>query len=361
MALDRVRNDVYARALERVITPDSVVLDLGAGLGIHGLMAARLGARRVYLVEPEDVIAVAGEAARANGLQDVVRCLQGRLEDVQIPEPVDVIVSVLTGNLLLSEDLLPVLFRARDQYLKPGGALIPAAATIELAPVTAPGLFEREIAGWAIPQHDVMLSVARTYAANTVHFRWDRSEVTALAASRTIHTLDFAAASYDALHAEATFPVQTAGLCHGLAGWFTMQLGDEWVSTGPDAAPMHWSAGFFPLDPPLPLTIGDTLTVRLDRPPFGDWSWRVSSAAGSRRQSTMLSMPLTPATLEKAATTHRPSLSADGDAAQYVLSQCTGSSTVADIAANVRSRWPDRHRTVEDALRFVQRLVKSLS
>jgi len=125
MALDRVRNDAYAAALERVVTPTSVVLDLGAGLGIHGLLAARLGARRVYLLEPEDVISVAEEAVRANHLQDVVTCLHGRLEDVDVPEPVDVVVSVLTGNFLLSEDLLPILFRARDAFLKPGARSFP--------------------------------------------------------------------------------------------------------------------------------------------------------------------------------------------------------------------------------------------
>ncbi|MGQ0732592.1 MAG: 50S ribosomal protein L11 methyltransferase, partial [Acidobacteriota bacterium] len=112
MALDVRRNDAYRAALEQAITPDSVVLDLGAGTGVLGLMAARLGARRVYLVEPEDVIAVAEEIVRANSLQDVVTCLQGRIEDVKPPEPVDVIVSVLTGNFLLTEDLLRTLYHA---------------------------------------------------------------------------------------------------------------------------------------------------------------------------------------------------------------------------------------------------------
>src|SRR5262245_24671006 len=127
MALDVRRNAAYHEALARVVGPESVVLDLGAGTGIHGLMAARLGAKRVYLVEPEDIISVAGEIARANGLDRVVRCLQGRIEEIELPEPVDVIVSVLTGNCLLTEDLLPSLVDARNRMLKPGGCLIPCA------------------------------------------------------------------------------------------------------------------------------------------------------------------------------------------------------------------------------------------
>ena len=176
MALDAGRNEAYARALAAAITPDSVVLDLGAGTGVHGLMAARLGARRVYLVEPEDIIALAEENVRANGLQDVVRCIQGRVEDVTLPEPVDVIVSALTGNFLLTEDLLPVLFHARDRFLRPGGHLIPGAATMEVMPVTAEALHEREIASWSRPQQGVDLGAARPYAANTLFYRTEGFE-----------------------------------------------------------------------------------------------------------------------------------------------------------------------------------------
>ena len=358
MALDRVRNDAYAAALARVVTPSSVVLDLGAGLGIHGLIAARLGAKRVYLVEPEDVVSVADEAVRANHLQDVVQCLHGRLEDIQIPEQVDVIVSVFTGNLLLSEDLLPFLFRARDTFLKPGGALIPDRATIEIAPVTAPRLHAREVAGWSDDQHGVTLEPARHYAANDVHFRWERPDVAYLAEPRAVHAVDFLSDGYTALHAETEFRIETAELCHGFAGWFTMRLGDRWVSTAPTAEPMHWSAGYLPIDPPIALSVGDTVGLRLDRAPHGDWTWRVSWPGGTQRHSTMLAAPMKAATLKKAAMDYMPVPNVDGTVAQYVLACSNGSTSVRDIASGVRERWPSKFRTPEEASRFVQVIVK---
>ena len=33
---DNVRNDAYAAAIRQLVQAESVVLDLGAGLGIHG-------------------------------------------------------------------------------------------------------------------------------------------------------------------------------------------------------------------------------------------------------------------------------------------------------------------------------------
>ena len=170
MALDSVRNDAYTAALSRVITRDSVVLDLGAGTGVLGLIAARLGARRVYLVEPGDIISVAEEIVAANDLQDRVQCLHGRIEDVAVPEPVDVIVSVMTGNFLLAEDLLPVLFHARDTVLKPGGKLVPDGALMEAALVSAPEVHATHVSGWSNVSHGVDLSAARAYAANNVYY-----------------------------------------------------------------------------------------------------------------------------------------------------------------------------------------------
>ena len=43
MLADRVRMDAYAAALEAVVRPGSVVLDVGTGTGMFALPACRLG------------------------------------------------------------------------------------------------------------------------------------------------------------------------------------------------------------------------------------------------------------------------------------------------------------------------------
>lgn len=155
MVFDTRRNQAYLQALEKVITPDSVVLDLGAGLGILGFLAAQLGAKRVYLVEPAEVITIAADIAKANGFSDRVKCLPGKIEEVDIPELVDVIISVFTGNFLLQEDLLPSLFYARDKYLKPDGVMIPNAAIMESVPVFAPEIHQKNIGCWSKPHLNI--------------------------------------------------------------------------------------------------------------------------------------------------------------------------------------------------------------
>jgi predicted RNA methylase len=362
MALDARRNDAYHAALARIVTPDSVVLDLGAGTGVLGLMAARLGARRVYLVEPEDVIAVAGEIAAANGLADRVRCLQGSLDEVVLPEPVDVIVSVMTGNFLVTEDLLPVLFRARDRWLKPGGALVPHAAVMEAAPVSAPAVHARAVAGWSTPQGGVDLSAVRRYAGNAVIYRAEgMREAGLLADPIAIQTVDFRTAADDAVHAEVACEIAGAGTCHGWLGWFRIALGDAWLSTSPWEAPLHWAPAFLPLDPPMPVQIGERMTLALDRPSRGEWTWRVDGGAGGQRHSTLFASPMTPETLRLASRQFAPSLTIEGRAALDVLARCDGTTSVERLAAWLGERYPDRYSDSGEAIAFVQRVIRRVS
>jgi protein arginine N-methyltransferase 1 len=76
MIADKVRMDPYAYALKAVIEPDSVVLDIGTGTGMHALLACKFGARKVYAIEPNDAIHLARELVRENGFADRIEFFQ---------------------------------------------------------------------------------------------------------------------------------------------------------------------------------------------------------------------------------------------------------------------------------------------
>ena len=129
MICDRVRTGAFRRAIESVVRPGDIVLDVGAGSGILSVFAARAGAARVYAVERTPAAVLAAGLAAANGVAEIVQVIHGDITDVELPEHVDVIVSEWLGGFGIDEGMLVPVIAARDRWLRPGGVMIPGLVT----------------------------------------------------------------------------------------------------------------------------------------------------------------------------------------------------------------------------------------
>lgn len=355
MVFDAHRNRLYAEAIRKLVTPASVVLDLGAGLGIHGLIAAAAGAKRVYMVEPEPVVRIAEEIARANGLADRVVALEGRIEDVGLPEQVDLIISVFTGNLLYSEDLLPSLFFARDRYLKPGGKLVPDLAELMLAPISAPAIHARHVSCWSEPVFGLDFSAVRRFAANEILWLNRKAfEAERLGPGAELSAIELASAVNADCRGEAACRIEQSGLCHGLLAWIHIRLGDAWLSTDPSDAEVHWAPVVLPLDPPLVLQAGEEIAISLQRPVRGDWTWSVKAASGSRRHSSFMARSDGPGRLRKMAPDYRPGLGRHGGHTLHALTLMREGCSNQEIAQALVALDPAAFPSMEEALQRVQ-------
>jgi protein arginine N-methyltransferase 7 len=132
---DSVRNAAYEAALRRVVGPDSLVLDIGAGTGLLSLLALRAGAGRVVACEMNPAVArMAMAVAQANGVEDRLTIVPKNSADLvlgkDLERPVDVIVSEIVDNMLLGEHTLAVHRDVVPRLLRPGGSVIPAEGRI---------------------------------------------------------------------------------------------------------------------------------------------------------------------------------------------------------------------------------------
>ncbi|XP_050234500.1 probable protein arginine N-methyltransferase 6 isoform X2 [Mercurialis annua] len=150
MIKDRIRTETYRNAIMQLQSyiEGKVVVDVGCGTGILSIFCAQAGAKRVYAVEASDIAAQANEVIKANNLSDKVIVLHGRVEDVDIDEEVDVIISEWMGYMLLYESMLGSVITARDRWLKRGGIILPSTATLYMAPVTNPDRYADSIDFW---------------------------------------------------------------------------------------------------------------------------------------------------------------------------------------------------------------------
>ncbi|KCV68603.1 hypothetical protein H696_04896 [Fonticula alba] len=140
MLSDVSRTEAYRRAFTRAgelgLFAGKAVLEVGAGLGVLGIFAAREGgARHVYLVEASDIVHQLRKviAAQPASIAERITIIHSRVEDAILPEKVDVIVSEWMGYGLLYESMLDSVLVARDNWLKEDGVLMPSRATISAA------------------------------------------------------------------------------------------------------------------------------------------------------------------------------------------------------------------------------------
>lgn len=359
MALDDVRNAFYEKALAEILRPDSVVLDAGAGIGVLGLMAAKLGAAKVYLLEPATELEAAKQIASANGLNDQLVFVDASVENASIPEKVDVITSVFTGNFLLEEDLLPSLFLARDKFLKTRGTIIPGRGRMMIAPVSMPAFYRDEIDIWSgerLVDHGVM----KSYAVNRLYYG-DFADKTYsyLGEPQILKSLDFGVARTSSCSEAVTFEMSEKSILHGFLGWFDIDFGHAWLSTSPESEHTHWSQVFLPIETPIKIAAEDKVTVHVDRPQFGEWSWRVHTGDLTFQQSTFLGTPMTTDNLRLASQDAKAKPNKAGLIQAFVLQAMDGETSSTEIADSLMKRFPDRFPHRDAALRYVISQVRS--
>lgn len=143
MLADHVRTGTYQRAIvnNSADFAGKVVLDVGTGSGILAFFALQAGAATVYAIDASDSVHVARKIAAANGYADRLQVIQGKVEDIELPEKVDVIISEPIGFLLVHERMLESYVIAREKFLKPGGLMMPTTGSILLCPFTDDALY----------------------------------------------------------------------------------------------------------------------------------------------------------------------------------------------------------------------------
>ncbi|KAK6945058.1 hypothetical protein RJ641_026160 [Dillenia turbinata] len=137
MLSDRVRMDAYYNSIfsNKHHFVGKTVLDVGTGSGILAIWSAQAGARKVYAVEATKMAEHARELVKANNVQDVVQVIEGSMEDVTLPEKVDIIISEWMGYFLLRESMFDSVIFARERWLKPNGIMYPSHARMWMAPI----------------------------------------------------------------------------------------------------------------------------------------------------------------------------------------------------------------------------------
>jgi len=302
MIADAPRMEAYVAALRKTVRSDSVVMDLGCGPGVLALIACKLGARRVYAVEPENVIGLAREAVAANGFTDRVEFFENVSTEITLPEPADIIVSDLRGVLPWFQQHIASIIDARKRLLAPSGVLIPQRDILWAAVVEAPQQYEELVGPWQSDEFGLDLTAGRRLITNT----WRKTRLKPeqfLTEPVSWATVDYYEVASADTNAEISWRASRNGTAHGLAIWFDSELAEGiGFSNHPAAPPMIYGTGLFPFPLPVQVSAGDSIKLRLAADFVQKdyvWRWDTDFPQTRFKQSTFYSVPLTRAVLSK--------------------------------------------------------------
>ncbi|XP_017223474.1 probable histone-arginine methyltransferase 1.4 [Daucus carota subsp. sativus] len=256
MMQDYVRTGSYYAAVieNRADFAGRVVVDVGAGSGILSLFAAQAGAKHVYAVEASEMAEYARKLIAGNPLlSQKITVIKGKVEDVELPEKADILISEPMGTLLINERMLESYVIARDRFLVPNGKMFPTLGRIHMAPFSDEYLYI-EIANKALFwQQQNYYGVDLTALHGTAFQGYfsqpvvDAFDPRLLVAPAISHVINFTTVKEEDLYEinvplKYTSPVGTR--IHGLACWFDVLFDgstvQRWLTTAPGAPTTHW-------------------------------------------------------------------------------------------------------------------------
>lgn len=358
---DEARLAAFERAIGQVVRPGNVVLDLGSGTGILGFFACRAGAERVYAIEVGDVIELARNLSRVNGLDERFQFIKGISTRVELPQPVDVIITDQIGQFGFHAGLLEYVSDARERFLKRGGDIIPRRVDLLVAPLEHAAMYAH-VDFWEHSHHGFDFRPARTIAANLTYATPLPAEHL-LDQPASVYTIELAQATLQPFEARASFVIQRAGVLHGLGGWFAAELAAGVKMTNVPTAdrPIRRMGLFFPIERPVDVAAGDKVRVWMLVVPgehMISWECEVQGRQSVRfSHSTFQSVLLSREIRAKSAPDFVPQLNRAGQARRAVLQACDGRKTLAEIRVAIHEQFRDLFATPAEAARFVAEIV----
>jgi tetratricopeptide (TPR) repeat protein len=277
MMNEQERNQAFHDGIAAADVAGKTVFEIGTGSGLLAMMAAKLGATKVFTCEAVPLIAeTATRIVERNGYQDRVTVLSKPSNEVQVgkdlPAKADVLVHEVFSSELLGEHVLPAIEDAKARLLKPGGKILPYAASIMVALVGGEELAKNlhVDASFGFDLSDF----------NAIHPRKRplyREDLAPVLLSEPVEAFRF-----DFMK-QSTFPAERkrfevvatqAGVCHGLIQWIRIELAPGVVYENHPShrrAVSNWQHTVYGFEGLLSVQEGSALAIRASHDRIRPW------------------------------------------------------------------------------------------
>lgn len=114
--IDKKRTLTFKKAILATVKAGDTVVDVGAGSGILSFFAAEAGAKKVYALEIDGLLAASlKKSVKQNSLEGVIEVIEGNVMATDLPKDVDVVIAELIETGLLDEMQVEVMNHLHTQ------------------------------------------------------------------------------------------------------------------------------------------------------------------------------------------------------------------------------------------------------
>lgn len=256
MIANSVRNQAFEQALAKVVKPESIVFDIGAGSGLLAMMAARQGAELVYTCELSQVMAdMAQEIILKNGYQNQVTLYPLKSTSLT-PEHFrgkpNILVSEIVDAGLIGEHAIPTIRHALKELCDESCTIIPSRAEIIGKLVSIPELRAvnpvQKIEGFDFTPFD-QFRVPNEYLVDNL----TKYDYKSLTESIDMMVYDFynlgePIPNHQRKEKYFDLEIDNTGILDACAFWFKLWLDDDiMITTDPDGEVKHhcWNQAIY--------------------------------------------------------------------------------------------------------------------
>lgn len=263
MIADKTRNNALNSAIKAIVKAGDVVIDIGTGTGLLAMLAARMGARRVYALECSAIANAAKQLVNLNHLSDVITVIHSSSFQWEANELADVILCETLGFSALDENFRLTILDARDRMLRPGGILLPSRIKIWVVPVDSSDSVVD------LTTLDDILGLEFTPLADIFRKTYQRRYIPyeeELALPETVFDLDcYLIANSANLLSCTQFKITRKGLLTGFGLWFEAELAkDLHLNSRKPELDNHWAQTYMPLPSAIPVEPGMHIAFKLE-------------------------------------------------------------------------------------------------
>ncbi|WP_315791692.1 50S ribosomal protein L11 methyltransferase [Fischerella sp. JS2] len=274
---DKLRMAAYKKAIESVVQPEMIVLDLGTGTGILGLWALEAGAKYLYAIDVNSkILTLAIQRFNQGGFYGRYEVFNAISYEVNLPQRVDLIISEILGNLADNEDFVPILTDARQRFLKKSGRMLPSSVYTQLVPVSSVKAHQ-QVKSKNIKRLNTKYNLERLLQRLAVESPFNLyydvilSQQSYLSKPQIAQEFQMDGNDQQVYNVILTFNVEVDGIFTGFKGSFVATLADSVVLdiSGSDIAAHTtsdcWKHCYLPIENPVEVKPGDQIQLLYTR------------------------------------------------------------------------------------------------